>query len=273
MRTRPSKPICPDMEEATADVAAKKQQSSAGPDSASAYLNPSYWDKRFAEEEHYEWLKDYSHFRHLLRRHLRPFQSILEIGCGSSRLSEALAEDGVSDITTSDISETAVEMTRRRLQAKGLKGINVMVADMLSLPFEDDHFDLVIEKGTMDVLFVDCGDPWNPRPSMVEKVMAMLKGVQRVLKPDGIFISISFGQPHFRRRFFEDPEFTWSFEYETFGEEFHYFFYTLKKGLKQADEADQNCEDKLTLPPIDYFHEELGKEDFIFRTCVEELNL
>lgn len=36
-------------------------------------------------------------------------------------------------------------------------------------------------------------------------------------------------QPHFRRRFFEDPELTWSFEYETFGEEFHYFFYVLKK--------------------------------------------
>jgi len=36
-------------------------------------------------------------------------------------------------------------------------------------------------------------------------------------------------QPHFRRRFFEAPEFTWSVEYSTFGDGFHYFFYTLKK--------------------------------------------
>lgn len=45
-----------------------------------------------------------------------------------------------------------------------------------------------------DVLFVDSGDPWNPRPATVQKVMAMLQGVHRVLKPDGIFISITFGQ-------------------------------------------------------------------------------
>ena len=45
-----------------------------------------------------------------------------------------------------------------------------------------------------DVLFVDSGDPWNPEPVTVSKVMAMLEGVHRVLKPNGIFISITFGQ-------------------------------------------------------------------------------
>ena len=45
-----------------------------------------------------------------------------------------------------------------------------------------------------DVLFVDSGDPWNPRPETISKVMATLKGVHRVLKADGIFISITFGQ-------------------------------------------------------------------------------
>lgn len=45
-----------------------------------------------------------------------------------------------------------------------------------------------------DVLFVDSGDPWNPRPATINKVMAMLKGVHRVLKPEGVFISITFGQ-------------------------------------------------------------------------------
>lgn len=45
-----------------------------------------------------------------------------------------------------------------------------------------------------DVLFVDSGDPWNPRPETVNKVMSMLQQVHRVLKPDGSFISITFGQ-------------------------------------------------------------------------------
>lgn len=45
-----------------------------------------------------------------------------------------------------------------------------------------------------DVLFVDGGDPWNPQPSTRAKVMAMLEGVHRVLKKDGIFVSVTFGQ-------------------------------------------------------------------------------
>lgn len=109
--------------------------------------------------------------------------------------------------------------------------IKAMVADMLNLPFTDDTFDVVIEKGTMvrklvvactysffykseilflvfwllicqvwinlsfkDVLFVDSGDPWNPKAETVSRALAMLEGIHRVLKPDGIFISISFGQ-------------------------------------------------------------------------------
>lgn len=36
-------------------------------------------------------------------------------------------------------------------------------------------------------------------------------------------------QPHFRCPLFEAPHFTWSVEWHTFGDAFHYFFYTLKK--------------------------------------------
>ncbi|KAH0915282.1 hypothetical protein HID58_029728 [Brassica napus] len=42
--------------------------------------------------------------------------------------------------------------------------------------------------------------------------MATLDGVHRVLNPDGVFISIAFGQPHFRRPLFMDPKLTCSLE-------------------------------------------------------------
>lgn len=41
---------------------------------------------------------------------------------------------------------------------------------------------------------MDSGDPWNPRSETVANVMAMLRQVHRVLRPNGIFISITFGQ-------------------------------------------------------------------------------
>ncbi|KAG6777807.1 hypothetical protein POTOM_017643 [Populus tomentosa] len=219
------------------------------PSTALAYQDPHYWNERFSKEEHYEWFKDYSYFRHLIQAHIPPTSSVvtlslsclllleimngslkvLELGCGNSQLCEEMYRDGITEVTCIDLSAVAVEKMQKRLEAKGYKEIKVLEADMLDLPFNDKCFDVVIEKGTMDVLFVNSGDPWNPRPETVAQVKAMLEGVHRVLKPDGIFISISFGQPHFRRPLFDAPDFTWSVEWSTFGDGFHYFFYVLRK--------------------------------------------
>ncbi|KAL6848847.1 hypothetical protein ACP4OV_021430 [Aristida adscensionis] len=188
-------------------------------------------DERFGKEEHYEWFKDFFHFRHLLAPLLSPSLSVLEVGCGNSRLGEELLREGVaSGVTCVDLSPVAVQRMRDRLARQGTKGVEVVVADVLDLPFEQDSFDPVIEKNHVDVLFVD-SDPWNPNPTTVDNVMKMLEDIHRVLKPEGVFVSITFGQPHFRRRFFEAPGFTWNIEYSSFGDGFHYFLYTLKKGV------------------------------------------
>lgn len=246
------------------------QKKSVGPSTVLDYLNPRYWDDRFTNEEHYEWLKDYSHFRDLIQAHLNPKSSVLELGCGNSQLSLELHRDGFNNITCSDLSSIAVENMKKRLEIKGIKEIKVVEADMLDLPFNDESFDVVIDKGTIDVLFVDSGDPWNPKAETVIKVMKTLKGVHRVLKKDGIFISISFGQPHFRRPLYGAEEFTWSVEWKTFGDGFHYFFYILKKGTKSLDGKGSN--EKLAVPSLCLLQDELEGEDFIFRADVDELN-
>ena len=41
---------------------------------------------------------------------------------------------------------------------------------------------------------MDSGDPWDPNPTTVDNVMKMLKCIHRVLKPEGVFVSITFGQ-------------------------------------------------------------------------------
>ncbi|KAG2705574.1 hypothetical protein I3843_05G053200 [Carya illinoinensis] len=244
--------------------------SSVAPSTALAYLDPQYWNDRFSNEEHYEWFKDYSHFRHLIQAHLKPNSTVLELGCGNSQLCEELYKDGITETTCIDLSAVAVEKMQRRLALKGYKEIKVLQADMLDLPFSDGCFDVIIEKGTMDVLFVDSRDPWNPPPATVTKVMATLKGVHRVLKPDGIFISISFGQPHFRRPLFDAPEFTWSVEWSTFGDGFHYFFYVLKKGKRSSD--GKGSGESFEMPSICLLHEELESEDYLFRTNIDEMN-
>ncbi|XP_057550395.1 uncharacterized protein LOC130828427 [Amaranthus tricolor] len=250
----------------------QNQDDTVAPSSVLTYLDPHYWDERFSKEEHYEWLKDYSHFRHLILEHIQPNSFVLELGCGNSQLSDELYRDGIKNVTCTDLSPIAVEKVQKRLLCKGYKEIKAMVADMLDLPFADETFDVVIEKGTMDVLFVDSGDPWKPKAETVKKVKAMLQGIHRVLKPDGVFISISFGQPHFRRPLFETLDFTWSMKWSTFGDGFHYFFYTLKKGtrlLNSNQPGGSVLNEKVDYPSLSLFQDELEGEDYIFRTNLD----
>ncbi|KAG4385194.1 hypothetical protein GLYMA_12G046300v4 [Glycine max] len=78
--------------------------------------------------------------------------------------------------------------------------------------------------------------------------MATLKGVHGVLKAGGTFISVTFGQPHFRRPIFNAPDFSWSVEWTTFGETFHYFVYVLKKGQRSSHDD---------IPPVKRFEARL----------------
>lgn len=242
------------------------------PSTASVYLNPQYWDDRFVKEDHYEWFKDYSQFRHLVASSLKSSDRVLELGCGSSQMCDGLYEDGITQITCIDISPVAVEKMQKRLTVKGFHGVKVLVMDMLNLPFGSESFDAVIEKGTMDVLLVDSGDPWNPKPETVSKVNAMLKGVHRVLTPEGIFISISFGQPHFRRPLFEAAGFTWSMQWNTFGDGFHYFFYTLKKGTRKASFNQDKREKEVNGNSPSLYQEHLDSENYLFQTHLADEN-
>ena len=58
----------------------------------------------------------------------------------------------------------------------------------------------------------------------------------RVLKRDGVFLSVTFAQPHFRRPILLAECFTWSMEVSSFGEGFHYFVYHLRKGARKISD-------------------------------------
>lgn len=65
------------------------------------------------------------------------------------------------------------------IDVQGMPGIAWEVADMLALPFQPGAFDAVIEKGTMDVLYVDNDSPWEPRPEVCARVKQMLDETHR----------------------------------------------------------------------------------------------
>jgi ubiquinone/menaquinone biosynthesis C-methylase UbiE len=85
-------------------------------------------------------------------------------------------------------------MKERNLERKEMTCKNslnlVEKMDIRDIKYEDNTFDLAIDKSTIDALL--CGD------SSFLNVAIMTKEVQRILKTNGIYMIISYGQPENR---------------------------------------------------------------------------
>ena len=78
------------------------------------------------------------------------------------------------------------------------------VADMLQLDavFAPHSFDVVLDKAGMDAVLAHKGDVWEAPQELLQQTYTVCKQVQGVLAPGGVFLSLSFGQPHFRLQYF-----------------------------------------------------------------------
>ena len=97
-----------------------------------------------------------------------------------------------------DYSEKVIEMMRERTRDTfpTLQWITMDFRDMSQV--KGSCLDLVLDKGSLDALWSDGGSQWDPSESVLSDINASLNEVLRLLKSKGKFISITFGQPHFR---------------------------------------------------------------------------
>ena len=169
-------------------------------DDNSKFKRQQYWDTRFKDEESYDWLLTYSQVRDSLFPYLKPTDRILIVGCGNSTFSADLYDDGFHNLVNIDFSDVVIERMRAiHRDARPLMRWEVM--DMCDLTYEDSSFDVVIDKAAMDALLVDEGDCWDPEPSVVQNVHRMCVSLAQVLTKTGLFLQISFAQPHFRTKY------------------------------------------------------------------------
>ena len=113
-----------------------------------------YWDGRYTlDAEPFDWFQRYGtckSFRDVISQSLKPTDSILIIGSGTSRLSEELYADNYRRIYNIDFSPVAVSKLNERYAKMGLKQIQNTVMDASSMDFNDSTFDVVIDKATLD---------------------------------------------------------------------------------------------------------------------------
>ncbi|KIM63345.1 hypothetical protein SCLCIDRAFT_117553 [Scleroderma citrinum Foug A] len=197
------------------------------------YGTREYWDARYSEDtpdSAFDWFKSYSDLADDIRA-LIPDKSmrILMLGCGNSKFSEDMWNDGYKNIVNVDYSSVVIERMRAR-HNETRPEMEWHEMDVRSLTFLDSSFDIAIDKGTMDAMMTSSNDVWNPPEQVIKDCEAEISEVLRVLRPEGKFIYITFGQPHFRKRFLmgEHTPNT-RLEVKTLGETFHYFMYILRK--------------------------------------------
>ena len=78
---------------------------------------------------------------------------ILEVGCGSGKISARLASMG-AEVHLLDYSEKALKVAKERFDHLTLKGA-FKLGDMMRLPFEPDSFDLVWSSGVLEHYLAD----------------------------------------------------------------------------------------------------------------------
>lgn len=71
------------------------------------------------------------------------FKDFLDIGCGYGRNTIFMAKRGYT-VSTFDLSERSVEVTRQKAMEQGAALKDIRVADMLNLPYGDESFDCVL---------------------------------------------------------------------------------------------------------------------------------
>nr|CCA18468.1 conserved hypothetical protein [Albugo laibachii Nc14] len=189
------------------------------------YKSQAYWNERFECEESYDWLASYHNVGEELGRYIDESDRILMVGCGNSTFSADLYKAGYKNITNLDFSQIVIDRMREK-HAKCAPEMEWICGDMTKLTdtFDANTFDVVVDKAAMDAIMVDVADSWNPPEANISQAAAMCTSIHKALKETGVFIQISFAQPHFRKRFLmgDDLErstnvYSWTFDYHPIG--------------------------------------------------------
>ncbi|KAJ4711534.1 methyltransferase-like protein 13 [Melia azedarach] len=168
------------------------------------YGDALYWDARYVQEAgSFDWYQRYSALRPFVRKYIPTSSRVLMVGCGNALMSEDMVKDGYEDIMNIDISAVAIDMMRRKYEyMPQLKYMQMDVRDMNSFP--DESFDSVVDKGTLDSLM--CG------PDAPISATRMLGEVSRLLKPGGIYMLITYGDPKARMVHLNRTVYSWKIE-------------------------------------------------------------
>ena len=136
--------------------------------------------------EPFDWYQRYSGVRDLINQYVKREDVILMAGCGNSRLTEDMFEDGYTTITNVDVSRVVIDQMLEKYKDKPTLQWQQM--NVCALDFPDETFYVVIAKATVDAVL--CGE------GSTANVAKLCSEVSRVLKVCGVLcVDLSFALP------------------------------------------------------------------------------
>lgn len=114
------------------------------------------------------------------------------VGCGNSRLSMDLYDVGCRQITNIDISQLVINQMNESNKTER-PDMTYIQMDATNMSFENDHFSVVLDKGTLDALMTD------DTKEVSELAERYLSEIGRVLRIGGRYVCVSLLQEHIVR--------------------------------------------------------------------------
>ncbi|GKT82096.1 methyltransferase type 11 [Colletotrichum tofieldiae] len=210
---------------------------------AEALATPEFWNERYTRSDGanptHEWFRTFAALEPYFQRHLFSRRSpesaprIMHLGSGDSTVPADLAARGYTNQLCLDFSAVVVELMAARHAAAG--GIEWRCADVRDMPdaAPTGSVDVAFDKGTMDAMIH--GSPWAPPPDVRDNTARYLREVHRALRDDGVFLYVTYRQPHFMRPLL-NADALWDLDMDVLsgGESaFDYYGFVLRK--KKAD--------------------------------------
>ncbi|MCO5569195.1 hypothetical protein L7F22_022905 [Adiantum nelumboides] len=153
-------------------------------------------------------------------------------------MSEDMVKDGYKDIVNIDISPIVIEAMQKKYYT--MPQLQYLTMDVLDMSFfEDCSFDAVIDKGTLDSIMCGMGAPCNAE--------IMLTEISRVLKPGGVYILITYGDPRLRMPHINRKVFGWSISLFIIRKSSHQtykIFHPRMPNVQQRFEAENGAENQ-----------------------------
>lgn len=135
---------------------------------------------------------------------------------------------GYKNQTCVDFSAVVIEQMASLCKAE--PSIEWKIMDVRHMDgIQNEEFEAAIDKGALDSMI--WGGRWNLPEQARKNAREYFDDVARVLKPNGVFICITFQQPGFMREFLIRPE-VWDFTFEgphDSGNLLRYFGFVMKK--------------------------------------------